>query len=149
VQTRAKVKVHVCTLKYMYSVQHTDVAKKQSKPDQKSGRGPTIEIYNSDVYDKLSSIAENKGTSLRRFTNDILEMYLERDEALKKYLPQLTKINFMNGILYINDSDARQMAEVGINKKSKIYCNLCSSTECVHVVFAMAQIELPRLEPMK
>jgi len=148
VQLRAKVKVHVCTLKYMYSLQQSDVVKR-SKSEEKSGRGPTIEIYNSKVYDELSDRADIKGTSLRRYTNDLLEMLLERDDALKKYLPQLTKINFMNGILYINDSDAKQMAEVGIDKKSKIHCKLCNSSECVHVVFAMTQIELPRLEPMK
>ena len=149
VQIHAKVKVHVYTLKYMYSVQQTDVVKKNSKPEQKSSRGSTIEVYNSDVYDKLSEIAEMKGTSIRRLVNDLFEMYLERDDSLKKYIPQLTKINFMNGILYIQDSEKNQMAEVGINNKSKIFCKLCKSTECVHVVFAIAQMELSRLEPMK
>jgi hypothetical protein len=125
------------------------MGKKETKSGAKSTRGPTIEFYNSDVYEKLSLIAETRGTNVKKLSNDVLELFAEREEVLKKYLPQLTKINFLNGIMYINDSDAKQMAEVGINKKSKIYCKLCDSTECVHVVFALAQIELPRLEPIK
>jgi hypothetical protein len=97
----------------------------------------------------LSSQAEQKGTNVKKYTNDLLEMCVQREKVLKKYLPQLTKINFLNGIFYINDSDLRQMAEVGINKESKVFCKLCKSDECVHVVFALAQIELPRIEPMK
>ena len=122
---------------------------KKSKSDQKSGRGPTVEFYRDGLYEKVAQDAKTKGTSLRNHVNEVFELVLERDEALKKYIPQLTKINFLNGVFYINDSKANQMAEVGLDKKSKIYCKLCKNNECVHVVFAMCQIEMPRIEPMK
>lgn len=132
----------------MLKLKQPDMEKKP-KPDQKQGRGPTVEFYRDGLYERVAEDAKKSGTSVRNHVNETFELVLEREEALKKYIPQLTKINFLNGIFYINDSEANQMAEVGLDKKSKIHCKLCKSTECVHVVFVMCQIEMPRIEPMK
>ena len=70
-------------------------------------------------------------------------------KAFPIVLPGSRGITTVIGIVVLQDDVANQMAEVGLDKKSKIYCKLCKNNECVHVVFAMCQIEMPKIEPMK
>ena len=58
---------------------------------EKTARKPTVDILRHDTYQKLSDRAENQNTSLRKFVNDILEMYLEKEEFLSQYVPKIKK----------------------------------------------------------
>ena len=115
--------------------------------DQKT-RKPTVDILKQETYDNLSQKAENEGTSLRKFANDILEAYLEKEEFLAEYIPKIKKIAFEDGVLYLRDKEKNKTATIS-HAEGYVYCDTCDSRDCIHVLYAMATPELGKLEPIK
>ena len=111
-------------------------------------RKPTIDILKQDTYQKLSERAESQNTSLRKFVNDILEMYLEKEEFLTEYIQKIKKIAFEGGILYLRDSEINKTTTI-THLDGYIQCDVCNSKECIHVLYAMTLPELGRFEPIK
>ena len=115
---------------------------------EKTTRKPTVDILRHDTYKKLSYKAESQNTSLRKFVNDILEMYLEKEEFLSQYVPKIKKIAFEDGVLYLRDSEVGKTATIRY-LDGYIQCDVCDSKECIHVLYAMTLPELGSLEPIK
>ena len=109
-------------------------------------RPSMIDIISPETYEKLKKEAGQKSTSLRRHTNDILDFHFETQEMLKKMFPDLEVIMFKEGLLYIMDSKRNTIAKIGLNNGGLFHCDLCKKSDCVHVLVAMAQYELPKLE---
>ena len=109
-------------------------------------RPPTIDIIRPETYKRLSREATGKGTSLRKLCNEILEMYLEKEEFLTKYIPKLKKLAFEDNILYVRDSKINKTAEISYDN-GLIHCSVCKKTLCFHTLYAMSLPDIARLEP--
>lgn len=109
-------------------------------------RPPTIDIIRPETYKLLSKEAGVKGTSLRKLCNEILEMYLEKEEFLNKYIPKLKKLAFEDNILFVRDSKINKTAEISYND-GLIHCSICKKSLCFHTLYAMSQSDIARLEP--
>ena len=122
--------------------------KKKTTEDAPKKKQTNVDIILPEIYDRLQLDAKNKGQSLRRYVNDILEMYYEKEDFMGQYLPQLKKLAFRNGKMYVEDEKLGKIAIIGL-KKNVFHCDVCDSTECAHVIFVMTTLELARIEPKK
>ena len=120
------------------------VAEKILKP-----KGPSIDIIKSESYEWLGRKADEQGKSLRRYLNDLVDMVVERDDFLKDVFPELKKIGFTDGHLYIKDDKIPGVATIGLDEKNFVHCQLCKKTDCIHALYSMAMIEVTRLAPLK
>jgi len=75
-------------------------------------------------------------------------MMVEREEFLSHILPELKKIGFTDGHLYIKDGKRSEVATVGLDDKGYVYCQFCKKIDCPHTLYAVAMIEVIRLEPL-
>jgi len=75
-------------------------------------------------------------------------VHAERKDFLARVFPDLKKIGFTDGYLYIRD-DKITVATIGLNDKNFVFCQLCDKKDCIHVLYSMAMIEVTRLEPLK
>lgn len=108
-----------------------------------------IDVIKPETYDWLVTESERQGKSFRRTANDILEMLSERNEFLAQIFPDLKKIGFDDGHLYIKDDKISGITTIGLDDKGFVYCQLCKKMDCVHVLYSMAMIEVTRLAPLK
>jgi len=112
----------------------------------------TVDIIDQDVYESLKREADNdsRGISFRKYANEKLEMMVEKERFMRKYMPKLAKLAFDEGILFIKDKEDNDgIAKVGLSKEGLVHCTLCKSDTCVHVMYALAMDELGRLEHLK
>jgi hypothetical protein len=109
-------------------------------------RPSTIDIIKPETYKQLSREASVKGTSLRKLCNEVLEMYLEKEEFLEKYIPKLKKLAFEDNIFFVRDSKINKTAEISYND-GLIHCSVCKKSLCFHTLYAMSQPDIARLEP--
>ena len=107
--------------------------KKNSKPTKIN----TIDITDSRTYSKLADAAEKRRLSLRKYVNEVLKMKVDKDDFMLKYMPNLKKIAFEEGIIYVKDSKISKTSQIHI-KNNIVFCDLCNSKSCNHVLFAMA-----------
>ena len=112
-------------------------------------KGPSIDIIKSETYEWLGKKADEQGKSLRRFLNDLLDMVVEREEFLAQVFPDLKKIGFTDGHLYIKDDKRSEVATIGLDEKGFVFCQLCKKIDCPHTLYSMAMIEVTRLAPLK
>ena len=139
-------------LLYMSQIQeYTALAKEKTKTGTESTKRPTsVDIIKPEINKKISALADVKGTSTRRFVNDLLEMYIEKEEFISRYIPQLKKIGFDEdlGEIYLRDSQISKSPTVSKTSDGFIKCDTCKKDvqdSCVHVMYAMTQPEIGRL----
>lgn len=106
-------------------------------------RLPTIAI-DRPLYDKLTERAVGEKTTLIQYTNDLLMMFMERDDVMALYFPQLEKIGFHNNELLIKNNKLNQIFQV-YKKDKKIYCENDESFDCIHTQFALSLLEIGKL----
>jgi len=97
-----------------------------------------------EIYDKISNIAKEKDTSIRKYVNELLLLNLERDEFLKSYAPFLSKVGVEGNRLTIRDEKTKSYHDVYLHD-SKLICESDGSDSCIHVRFALALPELGML----
>ena len=129
-------------------LKNTGKGKKPAKGSTGSKPANTIDILDQNVYEALKLEAEKIPESLRKYVNDQLEMGVEKQRFMRRYMPKLKKIAFDRGLLFIDDREDDKTAQVGLSKDGLVHCRLCDSDTCVHVMYALAMPELGRLEPM-
>ena len=120
------------------------VEKKILKP-----KGTNVDIIKYETYQWLADKADQQGKSVRRSANDLLDMLTERDDFLKQVFPDLKKIGFDEGHLYIKDDKIPGITTIGLDDKGFVHCQLCNKIDCVHVLYSMAMIEVTRLAPLR
>ena len=108
-------------------------------------RPQTIDMPDPKVVDALDSLSKDEGLSRRKYLHNHLKLHVEKVQFTKSYFKTLKKITLEDGKLFVWDSNRRQTTEIGL-KKGVVFCNLCESDNCVHVLFTMTQDELPQLE---
>jgi len=112
------------------------------------GRAPTIDIIRPETYKALTKEAESKGTSLRKHSNEIIEMHIDKEKFLSTYMAKFKMIAFEDNIMFIRDKKVNKTAEINY-KDGLIHCNLCQKTLCFHVMFAMGLPEISKLQPTR
>ena len=122
--------------------------KKKTSTESMKKKQTNVDIILPEIYDRLQEDAKTKTVSLRRYVNDLFEMYYEKEDFMLTYLPQLKKIAFKNGKMYVEDDKLGKISTIGL-KDETLHCDVCNSTECVHVIYAMSTLELARIEPKK
>jgi hypothetical protein len=132
--------------------------KKASEPgkDEAKNKGisktkiNTVDIIDQDVYESLKREADIQGLSFRKYANEQLEMRVEKERFMRRYMPKLSKLAFDEGILFIKDKEENDdIAKVGLSKEGLVHCTMCDLDTCVHVMYALAMPELGRLEHLK
>lgn len=119
------------------------------KNEDPKGRGQTtIDILNEETYKFLVKKSQVNDTSIRKYTNEVLDMVRRKEEFLEKNLPRFRMVEFRDNILVINDKEKRVYAEVGLND-GYVHCFHCESNECEHVTYSYSLLELGLLEPIK
>ena len=130
--------------------EYENMNKKNPAVEGQKKKQMNVDIINPETYQKLSSESERTGVSIRKITNNHLDKIFEKEEFMKKYLPQLKIITLTDeGFLYIQDTKFGKTSIIGLNKKGFIHCDICDSTECVHVIRAMAHEDLSRIQPKR
>lgn len=124
-------------------------AKTSAKDKPLRSKGQNIDVINQETYDWIAEKANDAGKSVRREANDLLDMITERDDFLKDIFPKLKKIGFTDGHLYINDDIIEGVAKIGLDEKKFVHCQLCKKTDCIHVLYSMAMMEVTRLLPLR
>lgn len=81
------------------------------------------------------------------YVNDLLELYLDKEEFLAKIAPHLDYKGKGEDVLYIKDHRKGKTAEIYI-KDMELWCDLDRSHDCDHIHFAFAIPEVARL-PIK
>ena len=110
----------------------------------------TVDIIDQDVYEGLKREADKQNISFRKYANEQLEMRIEKERFMRRYMPKLSKLAFDEGIIFIKDKEEKgDIAKVGLSKEGLVHCTLCKSDTCVHVMYALAMPELGRLEHLK
>jgi len=110
----------------------------------------TVDIIDEDVYESIKKEADIQGMSFRKYANEQLEMIVEKERFMRKYMPKISKLAFDEGILFIKDKeDNTEVARIGLSKEGLVHCTLCKSETCVHVMYALAMPEIGRLEHLK
>ena len=74
------------------------VGKGKQGADEVSKRSPTIELYSSDIYEKLKNLATKNESNLRKYSNEILSMHVDKEIFLEKHMSNMKKIGFEDGI---------------------------------------------------
>lgn len=133
---------------------YTDMVKNKTKDSLKTVKRPTsVDIINPEVNSKITNLAELQGKSTRRYVNDMLEMIIEKEEFIGRYLPQIKKIGFDENVgeMYLRDSKISQSPTIA-KIEGIIKCDTCKveiQDSCVHVLYAMTQPEIGRLHLSK
>jgi predicted DNA-binding protein len=128
-----------------------ELVKDKSKVDSEVTKRPTsVDIIKPEVNSKISSLAEAEGKSTRKYVNDLLEMHIDAIEFFSRYLPQIKKIGFDDnlGEIYLRDSKISKSPTIS-KPDGIIKCDTCKEdiqTSCVHVMYAMGQPEIGRLQ---
>ena len=128
---------------------YRDMARGKEKPHESNKRPTSVDIIKPEVNEKISEMAVIKGTSTRKYVNDLLEMHVEKEDFLTEYLPQIKKIGFDEnlGEIYLRDSKISKSPTISL-PNGYIECDTCDDKfrkSCVHVMYAMTQPEIGRL----
>lgn len=123
--------------------------KTKSKDKPLRSKGQNIDVIRPETYEWIAAEANLSGKSVRREANDLLDMLAERKDFLAQVFPDLKKIGFTDGHLYIKDDKITGVATIGLNDKNFVFCQLCDKKDCIHCLYAYSMIEVTRLEPLK
>ena len=103
-------------------------------------RGDVTSIsVDKDIAERWSRKAQERGRAVIDFTNEQLSMNLERYEKLRLLVPNYT---YSIGDDYLHVICHKEKATFSIRAKdSHLFCEEDNSTECFHVIYALATPE--------
>ena len=103
----------------------------------------TVEIFR-DTYEIMKSVAEKKRWNTKEYINSVLKDAIDREKFLQAYAPFLLKVGYEGNILFIKDSKLGKTAEIYLRDQT-LYCNICDSSDCIHIHYALALPEAAKL----
>jgi hypothetical protein len=118
--------------------------------------GPATVDLDRDLYERLSSLAEARHSTIKHFINEYLLLNIERDELLNDYAPFLSFDNVGKNAIYIHDArpDFHQIPVMVIirniegssDKRVELECTTDKSKDCIHVQYCLGLPELGKLK---
>jgi hypothetical protein len=99
-----------------------------------------------EVYLKLQAIHNNMDIdkSMSGWISDLLALYVMKHEFLNIFAPHLSYIATHNNELYLKDNKIDKIVELYI-RDNKVYCKYCERDNCMHVMYAIALLEIGKL----
>lgn len=128
-----------------------DMVKDKSITSSDSPKRPTsVDIIKPEVNTRIALLASSENQSTRKYVNEILEMHIDKIDFFIRYLPQIKKIGFDEnmGEIYLRDSKISKSPTIS-KPDGVVRCDTCEKeiqTSCVHVMYAMGQPEIGRLQ---
>lgn len=95
--------------------------------------------------------SKRKAPDFTNFLNDLLADIVETERFQEIIAPRMIKLGLDQdnlNCMYIKDEKDNKIAEVFLND-NKLYCQLDESHNCNHVMFALLQPEVSRLQIKK
>lgn len=110
-------------------------------------RGPTIAI-DREIYDNISERAGAKKVKIVTEANEILSLFLMKEQFLQKWAPHLHLYKTGESSLSIIDDNSKRIIEIDL-KDNRVWCDTCDKDNCMHCYFAMACFEIAYLKDSK
>lgn len=113
-----------------------------------SGRGDIITIdIEKSIHQKLLTAAKSKNTSLRKLTNEILQMNLEKEQFIKKIAPRFSLMDFSEDAIVIKDEIMKKtrLAMIVV-RNGKLWCDLEEKDDCEHIHYVLMLPQLSRID---
>jgi hypothetical protein len=124
-----------------------------------------------DTYKMLEECAHKNDTSIKQFVNNILKLYLRKEDFLRKYFPGLSLYTIGKESIFIKDlnpeKNTNKSDNTGNNKDIKrfplvntataeivmldyrdpmmLFCALDQTEDCKHIHYALALLEISLL----
>jgi hypothetical protein len=141
-------------------------SKHQQQQQEKEEKAVYIKI---DTYKMLEECAHKNDTSIRQFVNNILKLYLRKEDFLKKYFPYLSLYTIGKESLFIKDLNPEKNTSKDNNTNKDIkrfplvnsataeivmldyrdpmmlFCSLDQAEDCKHIHYALALLEISLL----
>jgi hypothetical protein len=95
--------------------------------------------------------SKRKAPDFTNFVNDLLADIVETEKFQEIIAPRMTKVGLDQdnlNCMYIKDEKENKIVEVFLND-NKLYCEQDRSKNCDHVMFALLQPEVSRLQIKK
>jgi hypothetical protein len=110
---------------------------------------PRLQIYHKEEI-KKDPRATNE--DFGGFLNDKLEQLLDKEEYAKSNFPNCTVLSISDNVIYIKDRVLKGVVEVYylfLNDlmTSRLFCQYDESFSCVHIVYAVATLDVAKLDP--
>ncbi|HXX97029.1 MAG TPA: hypothetical protein VEL11_07940 [Candidatus Bathyarchaeia archaeon] len=110
---------------------------------------PRLQVYHKEEIKK-----DPRGTSeeFGAFLNDKLEQLLDKEEYAKSNFPNCSILSISDNVIYIKDRVLKGVVEVYymfLNDlmTSRLFCQYDQSFSCVHIVYAVATLDVAKLDP--
>lgn len=121
----------------------------------KDPRGPRKAVFlRPELVPKLEhywKASKRTAPDFTNFLNDLLADIVATERFQELIAPRMTKIGLDQdnlNCIYVKDEKDGRIAEVFLNDK-KLYCEQDKSKNCDHVMFALMQPEVSRLQIKK
>src|SRR5215831_1081940 len=110
---------------------------------------PRLQVYHKEEI-KKDPRATNE--DFGGFLNDKLEQLLDKEEYAKNNFPNCSVLSISDNVIYIKDRVLKGVVEVYymfLNDlmTSRLFCQYDESFSCVHIVYAVATLDVAKLDP--
>ena len=110
-------------------------------------RGPTVAVER-ELYEKISERAGIKKIKIVTEANEMLNLFLMKEQFLEKWAPHLHLYKTNESSLSLIDDNSKRIVEIEL-KDNRVWCDTCDKVNCMHCYFAMACFEIAYLKDSK
>jgi hypothetical protein len=110
---------------------------------------PRLQVYHKEEIKKDPRVTNE---DFGGFLNDKLEQLLDKEEYAKNNFPNCSVLSISDNVIYIKDRVLKGVVEVYylfLNDlmTSRLFCQYDESFSCVHIVYAVATLDVAKLDP--
>ncbi len=110
---------------------------------------PRLQVYHKEEIRKDPRVTSE---DFGGFLNDKLEQLLDKEEYAKRNFPNCSILSISDNVIYIKDRVLKGVVEVYymfLNDlmTSRLFCQYDESFSCVHIVYAVATLDVAKLDP--
>src|SRR5215472_13712784 len=110
---------------------------------------PRLQVYHKEEIKKDPRVTNE---DFGGFLNDKLEQLLDKEEYAKSNFPNCSVLSISDNVIYIKDRVLKGVVEVYylfLNDlmTSRLFCEYDESFSCVHIVYAVATLDVAKLDP--
>lgn len=108
-----------------------------------SQRDPSVAISQIQ-YQKVSEEAKERGISVKRHFNNIIDYYTKRRDMIDDYSDSLQYVGIAADIMTIRDMELNKTIDIHY-KSGSLFCDECNTNYCKHTFFAILIPEVTKL----
>lgn len=103
----------------------------------------TVDIF-EEHYEKIKLKAGQKGTNIKQYVNDLLGIYLEKEDFIHLIAPSLSIDSYEDNRITIKDVKEKVLVDV-FYKDGDLQCEKHNSNNCVHTRFIWMAPEISKM----